>query len=806
MLRNFFKVSIRNLIRNKTYSIINILGLSIGMACSILIFLFIFDELSYDKYHENSDDIYRVGQEVYLEDEFRSSYAVGFPAGRTFADEIPEIINFARVLKIEIVSSEAVVKLDNKEFIEKDMFFVDNSFLDIFDVKFIDGDAATSLNEPYQLLITESLSKKYFGEESPLGKVINIRSEEYIVSGLIEDCPANSHFHYSVLISMLSNSNFTDNSTWVINGFYFTYLLLEKGADVERVAEKVHDIAIKHDEKELKTLFDMNIEDMARSKYILQPLTDIHLHSHSDVEIEDNSNISYIYIFSLIAFFILVVACINFMNLSTARAAKRAKEVGIRKVIGAMKGGLFWQFMFESIILSAISLIVAMLIVESVLPFFNSFIEKELTVGYSQNILLIPLLLLLAIVVGLFSGFYSAGYLSSIKILSVIKSSVFSGKSHSWFRNILVIFQFSVSIFLFICTFIIYSQLLYIKNKDTGLEKENVLVINSASKLGDSYKSFKEELEKHPRISGVTYSSALPGGFFNGFPAAIPGENSNKDYFPKSLSTDYDFAETYNLKMKEGRFFSDEFAADSFSIVINESAVKEFGLKKPVVGKQIISRYNDNYIINRTIVGVVKNFNFRSLHQEIGSLVITPNRGDMDYLSVKFKTELNNEAMELVKTKWNKFVMDAPFDYSVLEDVFINMHKEEFKTGEIFALFSILAIFIACLGVYGLVSFMAEQKTKEIGIRKVLGSSTSQVVRLLLVTFTKWVLMANVIAWPVAYFFMNKWLQNFAYRVNIQWWIFIASGILGLLIAVLTVSFQAIKAARTNPVNSLRYE
>jgi putative ABC transport system permease protein len=784
------------------------MGLSIGMACSILIFLFIFDELSYDRYHENSDNIYRVGINANFGGGDIQAYISGMPLGEAFVNEIPEVTSSVRVVKMSFESNESVIKHENKTFMERNLFYTDSTFITIFDVEFIEGDPNRCLHLPYQIIITESISKKYFGKENPVGKSLNISGQEYLISGLIKDCPPNSHFNYTVLISLVS-TEYVNYSTWLANDMSYTYLLLDNKASIDKVVKKMNDMAIMQAEKELETSFGIDLKSFYESgnyfTYILQNLTDIHLHSHTDFEIEANSNIDYIYIFSVIALFILIVACINFMNLSTARSAKRAKEVGIRKVVGARKSIIFKQFLVESIVISFISLFIAMIIVETVLPFYNNSISKELSVGYSNNIYVIPALLLLAVIVGLFSGIYSASKLSSIKILNVIKGSFFSNKNNSWFRNGLVIFQFTVSIVLFISTFIIYSQLSFIKNKDVGFEKDDVLIINKAYYLRDEYQSFKQELEKNSIISGVTFSSTLPGKAFSGFPISVEGDNSNITYLPREILTDYDFADLFNLKMKEGRFFSKGFAADSFSIVLNESAVKEFGMKEPVVGQRIISTF-DNNSTYWNIIGVVKDFNFRSLHQAVGPIVMLPNRRYAEYISVKFNGKLDGDKVELVKVIWQKFVMDSPFDYSILEDDFINMHMEEFKTGELFSLFSLLAIFIACLGLFGLISFMAEQKTKEIGIRKTMGSSVYRIVKLLLKQFSAWLLIANIIAWPLAYFLMNNWLQNFAYHTNIKWWVFPISTLITILIALFTVSFQAIRAARANPVESLRYE
>ncbi len=808
MFRNFLKVSIRNIIRNKTYSIINILGLSIGMACSILIALFILDELSYDRYHKNADNIFRVGIEGNFGGNEIKAYVTGSPVGPTYVDGIPEVISSVRVIKTTFTSSEMLVKFGDRKFIEENMLYADSTFFEIFDANFIRGNPDECLILPNQIVITESISYKYFGNLEAIGKSLEISGEEYIIAGVVEDVPANSHFHYSILISMVS-AEYGDYKTWLGYDMCYTYILLKEGADLSKVSEKVQELSLKNVEKDLIEFFGTDLETFYNSgnyfKYLLQSITEIHLHSHTDFEIEANSDIKYVYIFSVIALFILIVACINFMNLSTARSAKRAKEVGVRKVVGGSRTALFRQFLLESIVLSLISLIIAMIIIESILPLFNNFISKDLNVGYSENILAIPLLVLLAIVVGLFSGVYSAGYLSSIKVLSVLKGSFFTGKSHSWFRNILVVFQFTVSIVLFISTFIIYSQLVYIKNKDVGFKRENILVVNKASYLRDSYQAFKQDLESNSMISSVTYSNTLPGKLFGGFPVGVLRGESHDSYVPRIISVDYDFAKTYKLKMKEGRFFSEEFSADSFSVVLNESAVKEFGLVEPVTGQKLLTTFGKREIFWE-IVGVVENFNFRSLHQNVGSLIILPNKQQLELVSIKLNTGIDNEAIKLLRETWEKFVSDSPFDYSIMEDDFIQMHNQEFKTGEIFALFSILAIFIACLGLLGLASFMVEQKTKEIGIRKTMGASILNIIRLLLKQFSIWVLIANIIAWPLAYYLMNMWLRNFAYHTNIKLWIFPASAALALFIAIFTVVFQAVTAASRNPVNSLRYE
>jgi putative ABC transport system permease protein len=447
-----------------------------------------------------------------------------------------------------------------------------------------------------------------------------------------------------------------------------------------------------------------------------------------------------------------------------------------------------------------------MVIIESVLPYFNSFTLKQLSIGYFSNVYVLPLLLLLAIVVGVVSGLYSASYLSSSKILNVIKGKVLSGGGKAWFRNALVIFQFSISITLFICTFLIYSQLNLLRNKDIGFNKKDIVIIEKADALGQSFNSFIDELESNPIVESVTASSTLPSRMFGGLPLMVEGDVENKTYSPRTISIDQNFAKTYQLELISGRFFSEDFPSDSFAIVLNESAVRDMGLKEPVVGKRLVTNFFGNtYYWN--IIGVVKNFNFRSLHQDIGPLVLSSSLlNGTNLISVKLKSGINKESIQFINNKWDQFVMDTPFDYSIMENDYDNLHSQEFRTGDIFIIFSLLAIFIACLGLFGLASFIAEQKTKEIGIRKALGASTSKVVILLLTQFTKWVLWANIIAWPVAYFFIINWLNNFAYKIDIHVWVFVVSALLGLFIAVVTVGFKAFSAARANPVNSLRYE
>lgn len=809
MLSNFFKVSIRNLVRNKLYSLINILGLSIGLACSILIFLYVLDEISYDKFHSKSEQIYRLGIDVKMQGTELKAYVTGASVGRTMVSELPEVLNSTRVALSQLSDSESIIEIDNKKFIEEGIYYVDSTFFEIFDINVLYGKADKYLTTPYTIILTESTANKYFGSTDVVGRSLNMQNQEYIIQAVIEDCPSNSHLAYQILVSFISLPD-ANSETWMTNDFSYTYVLLDPNCDPELVRGKMENIALKYIGKEIDQVFGVTVDEYSKGgnsyNYLLQSLTDIHLKSHTDFEITPNSDIVYVYIFSIVGLFILLIAIINFMNLTTARSSSRAKEVGIRKVVGAFRKSLFNQFLFESVVMSMISLIVAMVIIESILPVFNIFSSKQLTIGYFSSFYVVPSLLLMGIGVGVISGLYSASYLSASKILNVLKGKLLSNPKKNHFRSFLVIFQFSISIVLFIGTIIIYSQLDLIKNKDVGFEKKNIVVINKANILGNSTDAFKQELKLNPLIENVALSSSLPAKMFGGIPINVPGENSTKPFVPRTMSVDLDFAETFNLKMKEGRFFSEEFRTDTFGIVLNEAAVKEFGLEEPVAGKRLVTTFYGN-VLDWKILGVVKDFNYQSLYQDVGSLVlISPRFRGVNLMSIKLKTEVTSEILDYIKEKWEGFIQDTPFDYYMLEADYNNLHQQEFKTGEIFTVFSFLAIFIACLGLFGLASFIAEQKTKEIGVRKALGSSVFNIVKLLLVQFTKWVVWANLIAWPIGYFLMKKWLSNFAYRVNIEWWVFVVSAFLALLIAIITVSFQAVKAASNNPVNSLRYE
>ena len=807
MFRNFIKVAFRNITRHKVFSWINIIGLSVGLACSILIAMFVLDELSYDRFHERSDDIYRIALRGTFQGDKLNGVSTGAPVGNIFEEEIPEIKNSVRL--VNYYSDGATIKIRNNSFKEEDLFYTDSTFFDIFSFDLIKGDKSSILTTPYTIVLTESMAEKYFGTTNVVGKSLEIDNEEYTITGVAEDCPGNSHFHYKLLASLVS-LDVADSPYWLSNDFSYTYLLLDEKADYKKVNDKIWTVASEHLDSELKDLMGVSLKEFRKQSnnvsYYLQPLTSIHLESHSNSEIERNSSKKYVYIFSVIAIFILFIAIINFMNLSTARSATRAKEVGLRKVVGARRSSLFVQFLSESVLMSLLSLLIAIVIIESVLPWFNNLAGKNLSLGYTEQWYIIPVLILMGILVGLVSGFYTAGYLSGIRVQTVLKGKLLSGRSNSGFRNGLVVFQFSISVILFISTIFIYKQLDFILNKDLGYNKEKVLVTRNAERLGESVETFRKEIEKDPKIQAVSTSDALPGGGFNGFPCTATGKNNADSYVFRSMSADYNLNEVLGLKMLEGEFFNDKHRQDTFTLIVNQTAARKLGYEKPIVGKHILTSYHGNNI-HWKIIGMVKDFHFLSLHERIRPMVILhPSVRTNDLISVKYRSDNEQYVINKVKNTWKEFLPNEPFEYYFLEENHKAIHKEEFRTGKVFGIFSALAIFIACLGLFGLASFMAEQKTKEIGIRKAMGAKTNEVVILLLRKFLLWVFVSNLVAWPLSYFFLKNWLTNFAYHIDINLLFFIAGSLIALIIAVLTVSYQAVKAARNNPVNSLRYE
>jgi len=814
MFKNYLKIAARNLLKHKAYSLINVLGLAIGMACCILILLYVQHELSYDRHHRNAERIYRVAADIKFGGNHFQLAVAPAPLAEALVRDFPEVVNAAR---FRDYGSSLVKKQGEQNFKEERVIFADNAILDIFTLPLLSGDSRTALTAPNTVIINQTTAKKYFSDTNPVGQTLIFDNNDiYKVTGVFDDMPDNSHFHFD-FISALAGSEESKNTLWVSNNFS-TYLLLKEGADAAALEKKFPAMIEKYMGPTVQQILGVSLKEFREqgnyANYYLQPLRDIHLHSDLGVEFEPNGSIKYVYIFSAIAFFILLIACINFMNLSTARSANRAKEVGIRKVVGSYRRQLIGQFLAESIFLSVIALLVAVVFVELILPTFNNLAEKNLQTFYLGNWPLLATLFGITLFVGVIAGSYPAFILSGFKPVSVLKGKVATGVKSSRFRSVLVVFQFAASVILIVGTLIIKNQLHYIQNKNLGFNKEQVIVLHDAYALGENLRAFKTEALRHPSLLSGTVSGFLP----------VPSNRSDTGFWPEGQtsssdnavsmqiwSIDYDYLKTLGMEITAGRDFSEAFGADSSAVILNESAAKNFGFNNPI-GKRIYrfgftpdQSVDPNNLETFTVVGVVKDFHYASLRQNIGALGFLLRRS-RSFISFRFKAEEVSSVIAFLKSKWQEFGPDQPFAYSFLDERFNDMYRTETRIGEVFSIFAGLAIFTACLGLFGLASFTAEQRTKEIGIRKVLGATVSNVTLLLSKDFVRLVLIANLLAWPVAYFAMNKWLQDFAYRINLSWWMFALAGGLALLIALLTVSFQAIKAALANPVEALRYE
>jgi len=800
MIRNYLIIAIRNLLRQKGYSIINISGLAIGLAAFILIVLYVKNELSYDKFHTKADRIYRISVEGMISGDVLNVAVSAAPTGEAMVRDIPEIIKATR---IDEFTQTVHFNYQDKKFYQDGLLFVDSTFFEIFSFELIRGNPSKALVEPYSLVLTESLAEKYFGNEDPMGKSIRLNDKtNFTVTGIVEDPPANSHFKFEVLSSFVTQIKTNGKEAyehWGSLGLY-TYILLAKDAD-PRIVEK------QFPEMYLKYMDDLSELENIKFNPYLQPITEIHLHSNLMAELETNSDISNVYTFLAIAIFILLIACINFMNLSTARSMKRAREVGLRKVVGAFRKQLIFQFIGESLILSFVSLVFALILVEISLPIFNELLNQNLVLGLFRNGYVLVSLLGLAIVVGFIAGSYPAFYLSSFQPIKVLKGTLSGSAKKPNVRNVLVIIQFSISVFLIICTGLLYNQLSFLRQKKLGFSTERVIILPlRGDRLREKANILKSEFSNLSCVSNVSTSRFVPGRDMDGSGYVPEGYEDNNPIIIFNNAVDQDYLETMQMEITLGRNFSREFSTDSIAVIINETLVKKLGWENPL-GKKITTFRNDTSI-DLSVIGVVKDFHFRSLHAAIEPSLMVISQRSTANLNIRLHVGNVQQNLESIREKWQEIEANMPFDYYFLDEDFNSQYKAEHRIGEIFIYFTIIAIFIACLGLFGLASYNAEQKSKEIGIRKALGSSVQRIVFMLSKQYTKWVIVANIIAWPLAWYFMNDWLGNFAYSINLieYWWIFIVSALLAIIIAILTVTYQAVKAALANPVEAMKYE
>jgi len=802
MIKNFIKATIRSFKKNFGFSIINILGLSIGLACSVLIMVFVWHELNYDKFNEKADRIYRISQRALIGNTQINQTYTSAPLAEALLKEFPEVESVTRFAN----TGPQTVKYGDKIFIEKGIQRADSSLFDVFTLSFVKGSPTTALNRPNTAVITESIATKYFGDEDPINKTIKIYDDDsdltFTVTAVIKDIPDNSHFHFDIFLSMTSFKGFYDGKRWFNNSFR-TYVVLQKGFNYKEFEAKLPEFTNKY-------LFDGRYKELTEKnkgsfwEMYLQPLLDIHLNSDISGEFEPNGKKSYVYIFFVVAIIILLIACINFMNLNTAKSTARAREVGVRKVVGARRRSLIAQFIGESIFTSLIALAIGMAIVETLLPAYGNLLGRNLEIHYFNNYYVLPLLVLLALVVGIISGSYPAFFLSSFKPVNVLKGKLQGGGKRPWLRNTLVVIQFTISIVLIIGTLVIYKQLMFLQQERLGFNKEQVILLRNPFALGKNNQIFKDEVKKFDGIETVTFSTTIPGKSFSNIGFGSEGKNG---FSLNICICDQDYQSVMKLEMEKGRFFSDDFITDTSAIIINEAAAKLLEWDDPI-GKVITGGWYKT--TNFNVIGVVKDFYYESKHQKVRPMALFKLNGAFNwtpgFISIRIKPGKFNDVIKYLDNSWKKFANGLPIEYSFLNEEYDILYKNEKQTKQLFSVFSVLAIFIACLGLLGLTSYMAEQRTKEIGIRKVMGASVSTITLILSANFTRWVLISNLFAWPIGYFLMTKWLEDFAYKVSISWWMFAVAALLSIIIALLTISYQSIKAATRNPVDSLRYE
>ncbi len=800
MIKNYIKTAWRNLIRDKAYITINIAGLSVGIAASLIIGLYILNELSYDKFHEDSGKICR----IYVDGSFGATTFYSPMSSNEAKDaliqEFAEVESATRLFK----RNEQLIRVENRKYNQKDVLFADEDFFKVFTFPLISGDPEEALLGPGKVVLTESTAKKYFGDEDPVGKIIRMRGEDsYRITGVCEDVPQNSHFHFNVLFSYASSSQSRDHN-WVNMNIY-TYFKMKEYGVREELEAKLSLLMDKYLGPEVTELMGINLDQFEaqgnRFDFKLQPLEDIYLYSDFNDEIEPVGDMSRVWYFSVIALFILLIACINFMNLATAKYANRAKEVGVRKVVGSKRRQLIAQFLYESIMLSGISLFVGIALLELFLPMFNQLAGKELSLNYLDVWYIIPALIAFALIIGVLAGTYPAFYLSSFNPQKTLKGKLSSGSGSSRLRGMLVTLQFIITITLFVSTAIIFQQNRFMMNKKLGFDKEKVLVLDKAWLLGDRKSAFIEEVKKIPRVKSAAITHKVPGKEYNGSTMQI-GDRTAEDllFFAVNYAGEGYF-ETMGMEIVQGRGFSKDIVSDRNAIIINETAAREANLKEPV-GKFLVFG-NEQF----DIIGVVKDYHFETLHKPIRSLVIRHHQDRLlHYAVLRVSMDEIQSTIKALGEQWDAFNIGEPFDYFFLDKDFDSLYREEQRTAKVFITFSVLAIFIACLGLFGLSAFMAEKRKKEIGIRKAMGARVREILHLLYKEVFMLLIISTVISWPLSYYLMKLWLQKFAFRIEISIFPFIAASIIALIIAVLTTSFQASKAANANPALTLRDE
>jgi putative ABC transport system permease protein len=803
MFWSYVKVALRNMIRQKGYSSINVVGLAVGMTCCILIMLWVANELSFDRFHENANRIYRLSHHLTIGGSERRGASGSAPMAPAILQEYPEVVNAVRFTS----ENRMLVQYQEKVFYEEMVRYADNSIFEVFTFPMIKGDVGSALKAPHSVVITQEIAGKYFGDEDPVGKTLRMDNDrDFTVTGVVRDVPQNSHFSFDLLCSFqtLYAEERQGLDVWGWFGYY-TYLLLDQKSDWKKLEGKLPAL--------IETHMGATLQRVGASvELFLQPLSSIHLHSKLDGELSTGGDIGYIYLFSAIAVFILMIACINFVNLSTARSATRAREVGVRKALGAGRGKLIRQFLGETLIYALLSVAVTLVLVELSLPLFNSIAGSQLGVNYLKIWWAIPGLVCLALAVGVAAGSYPAFFLSSFRPVNVLKGGFMAGAGNLRFRNLLVVIQFVISVALIIGTFTIYQQIAFMKDKDLGFDKEQVLVVPDVDDATQqSIGSIKEEFSGLAGVMNVAASNAVPGrggGILTNF---VPeGFSEDESQFMLMVRVDHDLVATLGLELVAGRNFSADLATDvQESAIINEMAAREFGWEDPlgkIIKRRVLGEAGEPQLVSTKVIGVVKDFHLNSLHTEIEPLYMAYAVDDLNTISVRVMPDNRRETVGFLENKWKQIAPGYPFDYHFLDQSFDGMYRAEERLGHMAVSFSLLAIFLGCVGLFGLSACAAEQRTKEIGIRKVLGASVPGILKLLSKKTVLLMMIATAIAAPVAYYVLTRWLEDFAYRISVGWETIVLATVLALLVALATEGYHAVKAALTNPVESLRYE
>ena len=810
MLKNYLTIALRNLKKHTVYTFINVFGLALGMACCIAIGLFVREEMRYDRFHEDTERLYRVALDVAFQGQPMQTAFTSRPLGSTLKTDVPEVEQATRLWRDP--SGSMIVRYQDHRFAEDRVFFGDSTFFEVFALPFLQGDPKTALREPFTIVLTASTARKYFGEANPMGQVLSLREPsdrdvfEYTVTGVMADLPAHSHMAFDFLASYVTQRQ-SQSQSWLGFGVY-TYVKLREGTNANAVQAKLPALFATYSGPQIREAFGISPAEFEAAgnyyRYFLQAVPDIHLHSNLEDELKPTGDARLVYLFVAIAVFVLLLACVNFVNLATARAARRTMEVGIRKTLGAQRFQLVGQFLAESILLSLLALVLAVTLVQVGVSLLSAVTGKMLTLTPADLLRLTPILLGLGLLVGLGAGAYPAFYVAAFRPIAVLKQHGL--KRRTWLRDVLVVFQFGIATALIACTAIVYTQTQYMLDKRLGFTPEQVVVIEGAEVIGPQGEAFRQAMRALPGVVRVTNAEQVPGRYFNGSRFRMADAADDESIVIEYTYASFDYVETLGLELVAGRSLSRDYATDSLAVLLNETAVQQLRLDDPI-GKQLHWPGESTY----TIVGVVKDFHITSLHREIGAVALLgpdPRNTNRPNLLAPARLQTDNlpQTLASIEALWTRFAPQEPFVYTFLDETFAQLYEAEQRTSRLITLFAGLAILIACFGLFGLAAYMAEQRTKEIGIRKVFGATVSGIVLLLSKDFARLVLVAIVLGAPLAYLTMQRWLEGFAYRVEISWRIFLVAGLGALVVALVTVSYQAVRAALADPVESLRYE